>query len=98
MTIFRNCTHWHEADIYIISSCFPAGIYLRELSQQTNLPLPRFPKLRKPQTRLGFTFAGEKLLHQPFFMGLERIHFAGLCSDQFIQGTQAVGDFLLFGR
>ena len=28
-------------------------------------------------------------------MGLECVHFAGLRGDQFIQGTQAVGDFLL---
>jgi hypothetical protein len=28
-------------------------------------------------------------------MGLERVHFAGLRGDQFVQGTQAVGDFLL---
>ncbi len=55
-------------------------------------------EFRKPQMRLVFAFAGEKLLHQPFFMGLERIHFAGLRGDQFVQGTQAISNFLLFFR
>ena len=41
---------------------------------------------------MGFAFAGEKLLHQPFFMGLERLHLAPLRGDQFVQGTQAVSD------
>jgi hypothetical protein len=45
---------------------------------------------------LGFAFAGEKLLHQPFFMGLERVHFPRLRGHQLVHRTQALGDFLLF--
>jgi len=45
---------------------------------------------------LGFAFAGEELLHQPFFVGFEGFYFAPLCGDQFVQGTKAISDFLLF--
>lgn len=38
----------------------------------------------------------EKLLEQPFFMGLERVEFSGLQDDEFVDGVEAVGDFLLF--
>ena len=34
------------------------------------LPFPRIPKLGKAQFGQGFAFGGEKLLHQPFFLGL----------------------------
>ena len=47
-------------------------------------PLPSFPKLWKAEAGLGFAFAGEKLLHQPFFMLRECVHFAGLRRDRLV--------------
>jgi len=44
----------------------------------------------------GFAFGGEKLLHQPFFMGIERGELLRLQGDHFVEGSEAVGDFLLF--
>jgi hypothetical protein len=46
---------------------------------------------------IGFQ-SREKLLHQAFFMGLERGEFLGLGGDAVIEGSEAVGDFLLFGE
>src|SRR5690606_5268922 len=43
-----------------------------------------------------FAFAGEKLLHQTLFVGLEGVQLLGFRRDQIIQRRQAVGDFLLF--
>ena len=62
-----------------------------------HFPLPSIQKLRKTKTRLRLTFAGEQLLHHPFFMGLERLHFVRLRGDQLVQRTKAAGDLLLFG-
>lgn len=45
---------------------------------------------------MGFAFAGEKLLYQTFFMGLERVHFPGLGGKRLVHRTQALGDLLLF--
>ena len=39
----------------------------------------------------------EKLLHQTFFVGLERFELLGLGGDQIVEGGQAGGDLLLFG-
>ena len=60
------------------------------------LPLSRIPKLREAQAGHRFAFCREKLVHQPFFMRLERVEFLGLRGDHVIEGSQAVGDFLLF--
>ena len=38
----------------------------------------------------------EELLHKPFFMGLESYEFLDLGGDEFVEGSEAVGDFLLF--
>ncbi|MNP23741.1 hypothetical protein D3C76_1164610 [compost metagenome] len=62
------------------------------------IPLPGVFEFWETEAGLGFALAGENLLHQPFFMRLERINFPGLRGDQLVQGTQAVGDFLLFGE
>ncbi len=61
------------------------------------LPLPGVLEFGEAEAGLGFAFAGEKLLHQPFFMGLERVHFPRLRGHQLVHRTQALGDFLLFG-
>jgi hypothetical protein len=45
---------------------------------------PGILKFGKAKPRLRFTFAGEKLLHQPFFMGLERVHFPRLRGHQLV--------------
>ena len=50
-----------------------------------HFPIPSILKLRKTETRPGFTLPGEQLLHQPFFMGLERLHFLRLRGDQLVQ-------------
>ena len=54
-------------------------------------------KFGKTELGLGFAFAGEKLLHQPFFMGLERVHFPRLRGGKLVNRTQALGYFWLFG-
>ncbi|KVE40256.1 hypothetical protein WS69_29570 [Burkholderia sp. BDU5] len=36
------------------------------------------------------------MLHQALFLGLECIQFLVFRRDQFVEGRQAVGDFLLF--
>jgi hypothetical protein len=66
------------------------------LSQGFNLPLPGFFEFGEAEAGLGFAFAGEKLLHQPFFVGLERVQFPRLRGDQLVHRTQALGDLLLF--
>ena len=38
---------------------------------------------------------GKKLLHQPFFMALERAKPAGFGGEQVVEGREAGGDFLL---
>ena len=70
---------------------------LQVFNQCLRLPLPGVLEFGEAEAGLGFAFAGEKLLHQPFFMGLERVHFPRLRSDQLVHRTQALGDFLLFG-
>lgn len=40
----------------------------------------------------------EKLLHQPFLVGLEGFELLGLKGDQGVEAAQARGDALLFGR
>ena len=68
-----------------------------EFGERHLLPLPGVLKFGEAEAGLGFAFAGEKLLHQPFFMGLERVHFLRLRGHQLVHRTQALGDFLLFG-
>ncbi|OSN69577.1 hypothetical protein BV351_05286 [Pseudomonas syringae pv. actinidiae] len=67
-------------------------------NQSTNcseIPLPGILEFEEAEARLSFTFAGEKLLHQPFFMGFECIHFAALRGDQLVHGVQKLGDSFL---
>jgi len=59
-------------------------------------PLAGVLKFGKAEAGLAFTFAGEKLLHQPFFMGLERVDFPRLRGHQLVYRTQALGDSSLF--
>ena len=44
-------------------------------------PFPSVPKLRKPSMRHGFTFGGEKLLHQALLVRLQGFGLLGLCGD-----------------
>ena len=40
----------------------------------------------------------EKLLHQPFLVGLEGFELLGFSGDQGVEAVQAVDDALLFGQ
>ena len=72
-----------------------------EIKNHRNYPLNcyswRVLELREAETGEGFGCAGEKLLHQPFFMGLERVEFLAVRGNQLVERSQALGDFLLFG-
>src|SRR5690606_7096365 len=81
---------------YIIRTVRQTGDKFPQLTKSLFLPLLRLPKLRKPQPWYGFAFAGEKLLHQALFVGLEGVQLSGFRCDQIIQRSQAVGDFVLF--
>ena len=59
------------------------------------LPRRLIAELGEAEAGSGFAFAGEKLLHQPFLMSLERPHFPPLRGNQLIQRRQTVGDLLL---
>ena len=67
-----------------------------QLINGLNLPRPRLPKLRKAQAGGGLALGGEELLHQAFFMLLERLDTLALRPDQIVQRGEAIGDFLLF--
>ena len=77
--------------------CVPM-LNMTKVRQKTRFPLPSVLELRETEPGLGFAFAGEKLLHQPFFVGLERDHLPRLRGDQLVQRTQAVGDLLLLRK
>lgn len=67
------------------------------LSKFLLLPFRLVLKFGKAEAGEGFSFAGEKLLHQPIFMDLERFEFLAVGGNQLIEVGQAVGDLLLFG-
>ena len=41
-------------------------------------------ELRDSEAGKGFAFAGKELLHQPLFVGLERVEFLAFGSDQLV--------------
>ena len=68
------------------------------LPQRFLIPVPRIAEFGEAEAGFCFAFAGEKLLHQAFFMGLERLELLRLSRDQIIERGQAICDFLLFGE
>jgi len=63
------------------------------------LPRLRFPEFKDEggwEVRDGFPFSWEELLHQTFFVCLERLEFLSFSIDQIVYGTKEIGDFLLF--
>jgi hypothetical protein len=66
-----------------------------EIVNRFALPLRGGVELGEAEAGEGFAFAGEELLHEPLFVGLERVEFLAFGSDQLVQRAQALGDFLL---
>ena len=62
------------------------------------LPLPGVLEFGEAEAGEGFAFAGEKLLHQPFFMGLERVQFPALGGDQLVQRSSGSRRFFVVRR
>src|SRR5690606_4643478 len=75
-----------------------AGDDVAKVADGLLLPLRGGVELGEAEAGEGFAFAGEELLHEPFFVGLERVEFLAFGSDQLVQRAQALGDFLLFGE
>src|SRR5690606_24037633 len=71
--------------------------YSGYIADDPALPVGAGPKLREAEARAGFAFAGEELLHQPFFVVLERVELPAFRFDQLVQRAQELGDLLLFG-
>jgi hypothetical protein len=85
--------------VILVTACrrYSAANFARLWTEFTIIPLLGVLEFGEAEAGLDFAFTGEKLLHQPFFMGLERVHFPRLRGHQLVHRTQALGDFLLFG-
>ena len=85
--LFLNIRRGHEL----------SGLHSARIRQRELIPLPGVLEFGEAEAGAGFAGAGEKLLQQPFFLGLERGELLAVAGNHLVQRRQALGDLALLG-